>query len=107
MGKAENAVTKAVRQACQIRGALVVRVQAGGHRVGKHFVRGAEPGTADLIGAFMGRPIALEVKTAKGKQQLTQALWQVEWQRAGGIYAIVRSAEDTLKVLADIEMGEL
>jgi len=105
MGKAENAVTKSVRQACQLRGAMVVRVQAGSHMVGKHFVRGAEAGTADLIGSYMGRAIALEVKTAKGKQQPSQVEWETQWKEAGGVYAVVRSADDTLKVLADIEMG--
>ena len=105
MGKAENAVTKAVRQACQLRGAMVVRVQAGSHMVGKHFVRGAEAGTADLIGSYMGRAIAMEVKTAKGKQQPSQVEWASQWNEAGGWYFVVRSAEDTLAALDEVKKG--
>ena len=96
MGAAENAVTKAVRAACVLRGAMVVRVQAGSHMVGKHFVRGAEAGTADLIGCYRGRAIALEVKTAKGKQQESQIEWANLWDIAGGWYCLVRSASETL-----------
>lgn len=107
MGKAENAVTKGVRQACQIRGAMVVRVQAGGYVVGKNYIRGAQPGAADLIGVFLNRAIALEVKTAKGKQSASQLAWEQLWKEAGGIYAIVRSFDDTMKVLRDIEMGAI
>jgi len=103
MGKAENAVTKAVRAACVLRGAMVVRVQAGSHMVGKHFVRGAEAGTADLIGCYRGRAIALEVKTAKGKQQDSQVEWEFEWTARKGRYFVVRSASDTLEALDSID----
>lgn len=103
MGAAENAVTKAVRAACVLRGAMVVRVQAGSHMVGKHFVRGAEAGTADLIGCYRGRAIALEVKTAKGKQQESQIEWERWWIISGGKYGVVRSGFDTLQVLNAID----
>lgn len=103
MGKAENAVTKAVRAVCVLRGAMVVRVQAGSHRVGDHFVRGAEPGTADLIGCYRGRAIALEVKTAKGKQQPSQIQWERQWTDTGGRYFVVRSGMDTLEALDSID----
>ena len=103
MGAAENAVTKAVRAACVLRGAMVVRVQAGSHMVGKHFVRGAEAGTADLIGCYCGRAIALEVKTAKGKQQPSQIEWERSWILSGGRYFVVRSASDTLEALDSID----
>jgi len=103
MGAAENAVTKAVRAACVLRGAMVVRVQAGSHMVGKHFVRGAEAGTADLIGCYRGRAIALEVKTAKGKQQDSQIQWEREWTDTDGRYFVVRSAQDTLEALDSID----
>lgn len=103
MGAAENAVTKAVRAACVLRGAMVVRVQAGSHMVGKHFVRGAEAGTADLIGCYRGRAIALEVKTAKGKQRESQIYWEQDWLEADGRYFVVRSASDTLEALDSID----
>lgn len=103
MGAAENAVTKAVRAACVLRGAMVVRVQAGSHMVGKHFVRGAEAGTADLIGCYRGVAVAFEVKTAKGKQQPSQIEWEREWTDTDGRYFVVRSAQDTLEALDSID----
>lgn len=103
MGAAENAVTKAVRAACVLRGAMVVRVQAGSHMVGKHFVRGAEAGTADLIGCYRGVAIALEVKTPKGKQQPSQIQWEREWTDTEGWYFVVRSASETLEALDSID----
>lgn len=103
MGKAENAVTKSVRAACVLRGAMVVRVQAGSHMVGKHFVRGAEAGTADMIGSYRGVAIALEVKTPKGKQQPSQIQWEREWTDTDGRYFVVRSAQDTLEALDSID----
>ena len=109
MGAAENAVTKAVRAACVLRGAMVVRVQAGSHMVGKHFVRGAEAGTADLIGCYRGRAVALEVKVpraphrAKSRQSESQVRWQGDWEAFGGRYFVVRSASDTLEALDSID----
>lgn len=103
MGAAENAVTKAVRAACVLRGAMVVRVQAGGFRVGEHFIRAAENGCADLIGCYRGRAIALEVKTAKGKQQPSQIAWERDWVASDGRYFVVRSASDTLEALDSID----
>lgn len=103
MGAAENAVTKAVRAACVLRGAMVVRVQAGGFRVGEHFIRGAENGCADLIGSYRGIAIALEVKTPKGKQQPSQIQWEREWTDTEGRYFVVRSASDTLEALDSID----
>lgn len=103
MGKAENAVTKSVRAACAMRGAMVVRVQAGGIKIGDRFVRGAEAGTADLIGCYRGQAIALEVKTAKGVQQPLQVEWGIAWALAGGRYFLVRSGVDAMDALDSID----
>jgi hypothetical protein len=53
----------------------------------------------------MGRAIALEVKTAKGKQQPSQVEWASQWNEAGGWYFVVRSAEDTLAALDEVKKG--
>lgn len=103
MGKAENAVTQAVKLAIMQVGddASFVRVQAGTFRMGEHFVRGATAGTADLIGVYRGIPMALEVKTPTGRQSQTQRDWQARWELAGGVYAVVRSYEDALAAFAE------
>jgi len=103
MGAAENAVTKAVRLAIMQMGgdAAFVRVQAGTFRMGEHFVRGATAGTADLIGVYRGVPMALEIKTPTGRQSQSQKDWQANWELAGGVYAVVRSYEDTLAAFAE------
>ena len=105
MGRAENAVTKAVKLAIAQRGddAVFVRVQAGSFHVGEHFMRGAEAGTADLIGIYRGVPVALEVKTATGRQSQSQKDWQFRWTVAGGVYEIVRGYEDAARVFAAID----
>jgi hypothetical protein len=105
LGQAENAVTKAVKLAIAQRGddAVFVRVQAGSFHVGEHFMRGAEAGTADLIGVYRGIPVAFEVKTATGRQSKSQEEWSFRWRVAGGVYEIVRGYEDALRTLNDID----
>jgi penicillin-binding protein-related factor A (putative recombinase) len=101
MGKAENAVTRAVKDYLTLHGAVLVRVQAGGMRVGDHFVRGADAGTADMLGIWKERPFAVEVKTTKNKagprkngQSEAQIGFQAWWEAAGGVYLLARSVED-------------
>lgn len=105
MGHAENAVTKAVKLAIAQMGpaATFIRVQAGSFRVGERFIRGAEAGAADLIGCYRGYPVAIEVKTGKGRQSPTQKEWAERWRSAGGIYAVARSYEDARDLFVWIE----
>ena len=62
-------------------------------------VRAAVPGAADITGVYRGVPIAIEVKTAVGKQRREQAAFQRAWELAGGRYYIVRSVSDALAAL--------
>ena len=101
MGKAENAVTRTVRAWLTMHGAHVVRVQSGMIRAGAHFIHGAEPGTADLVGVMRGRAIAIEVKTPKGKVQPSQVVWAERWRLSGGIYLVARGIDD-LACLLDL-----
>ena len=106
MGHAENVVTRKIVFALGLRAGpsiVLVRVQAGSHKVGTYFVRGAEPGTADLIGTYRGVGLAIEVKTPKGKQNSNQKAWEDRWARAGGVYAVCRSALDALAVIDSID----
>ncbi len=62
-------------------------------------VRSGVKGSPDIIAVYRGRFIGFEVKTETGKQSLPQKRFQAACERAGGIYAIVRSAEDALSIL--------
>lgn len=58
-------------------------------------------GGADLVGLLRpsGRFLAIEVKTATGKQSDEQRAWAAAVQGAGGFYRVVRSPEEALDAL--------
>lgn len=59
-------------------------------------------GSADLIGVFRGRFVAVEVKTPTGRQSEDQKRWQALVEGKRGVYAIVRSENDARELLADL-----
>jgi hypothetical protein len=63
-------------------------------------VRFGEPGAADILGAFRGLPVAIECKTATGRQSAVQKRWQADWEAAGGRYIIARCVADAFAGLA-------
>lgn len=81
--------------------ALVHRANAGTFQgPGGTWVKGAAPGTADLLCCVTGgRFVALEVKTDKGQQTEQQRKYQAAVERKGGVYAVVRSVEDAIVVV--------
>jgi hypothetical protein len=66
------------------------------------YLRAGTPGIADIMGVCRGRAIALECKTERGKQSRQQMRFQVAFEKAGGLYAVVRSADEALTVLESI-----
>lgn len=64
-------------------------------------------GGADLVGMLMpsGRFVGFEVKTAKGRVSLEQAIWADAVRGGGGFVAFVRSVEGALEALARAERG--
>ena len=42
--------------------------------------------------------LALEFKTAKGRQSQVQKEWQADFERVGNMYAVVRSIEEAISV---------
>lgn len=105
MGRAENNVTKAIKLAITQQGdnATFVRVQSGTFATEGRIIRGAEAGTADLIGVYRGIPVALEVKTESGRQTATQREWQQRWEAAGGVYRVVRGYNDAAWLFAELD----
>jgi hypothetical protein len=63
---------------------------------------GLFPGSADLVGLFRGRFVAVELKTPSGRQSKEQRLWQKCVEDHGGIYALVRSTDDAHALLAEL-----
>jgi hypothetical protein len=55
---------------------------------------GLGPGSADLIGHYRGRFVAVEIKTPTGRQAPEQRLYQQRIERNGGIYQILRSVDE-------------
>ena len=48
--------------------------------------------TADMVGQTIGQAVAIEVKTATGKQSDAQKLWQQAFEKHGGIYELKKGA---------------
>lgn len=76
---------------------LVIRVNAGrfqGWNGGA--VKGAAPGTSDLVLCVAGNFLALEVKTDTGRQSDAQHRFQSAVEARGGVYRVVRSSSEAI-----------
>ena len=62
--------------------------------------------THEMVGQYIGVAIAPEYKQKKGKQQEEQALWQKNFERRAGKYAIIRSKEEMMDFIARVKRGE-
>lgn len=59
------------------------------------FLRFGRPGAPDVIAILPGgRFLAIECKSAKGRQSPEQRAWQRLCEAAGGLYVVVRSAAE-------------
>lgn len=57
------------------------------------------PGSGDGMGASAGIPLAVETKTAKGRQAEIQRNFQRRWEQCGGLYILARSPEQAVAEL--------
>jgi hypothetical protein len=64
-------------------------------------VRFGLEGSGDILGASCGRPLAVESKTATGKQREAQIIFERAWVKAGGIYILARSAAEAKEQLEE------
>jgi hypothetical protein len=64
------------------------------------------PGGSDLVGIFAGRFIALEIKTATGKESDEQRRFGALVESKGGSYAVLRSVEDARAWVARLRTTE-
>jgi VRR-NUC domain-containing protein len=66
--------------------------------------RGMRKGVPDLVILHSGRIMGLEVKSSGGTLSREQKEFRVEWERAGGIYAVLRSVEEGTALLEEWEV---
>ena len=84
----EAALQRAVIAALEAHGCYVVNVVTAGRA-----------GTPDIIACYEGRLIALEVKTRSGRVSPLQRVEGQRVERAGGVFAVVRSVDEALATL--------
>lgn len=86
-------------------GAMFWRQSSGVFRTldGKRVVKVSAVGVGDIIGAFRGRPVAIETKTLSGTLRATQVRFSDAWRRAGGVYIVARCPEDAVEALGRLE----
>lgn len=90
----ETDLSRAIQQALEAIGALVVRVQSGTARGGKQ--RLAKTGTPDLWVAWRGATMWLEVKLPGEKLSEAQEIWHAKCRAEGGDVRVVQSAHEAL-----------
>ena len=61
--------------------------------------------TPEMVGKTIGVAVAPEFKTSTGRQSERQQLWQVAFEKRGGVYRLVRSAADMLQLVSDVQAG--
>jgi hypothetical protein len=66
-------------------------IRPGGTRLQR---MGMRKGVTDLVILHSGRILGVEVKSPGGTVSREQKEFRVEWERAGGIYVVVRSVEE-------------
>lgn len=98
----ESEIQKDILEVLKSQG-MFFRINSGIARsFSNNFMRLAPKGTADIIGIKNGKAIAIEVKSATGKQSKVQILWQQQWESNGGIYIIARCIDDVLKIIQNL-----
>lgn len=72
-------------------------------RPSKYYKRGV----ADILGIYKQMPLAIEVKSEKGRLSIHQKMFLQEFKSYGGIAIVARSVEDVEKLLGEIDAGLL
>ena len=61
--------------------------------------------TPDMVGQTIGVAVAPEFKTARGQQAEAQANFQRAFEARGGVYRLVRSADDMRQLIQEVQDG--
>lgn len=57
-------------------------------------------------GPLLGLAFALECKTWRGRLSLAQDRWRLAWTKRGGLYAVVRSADEAVAAIEAWKRGD-
>lgn len=96
----ENKVIQACFQVLKRHGIFAWRNNTGCAWVGDRPLRYGLPGSADILGLLPnGRFLAVECKSAKGKQSSLQKTFEENITRNNGVYVLAYSAEDLEEAL--------
>ena len=63
--------------------------------------------TADMVGRVVGVAVQPEFKTRTGRQAADQNTWQAAVTRAGGVYRLIRSADEMQQLIGDVRGGKI
>lgn len=86
----EKEITKGIRHILRTHGVFHYKAWQGAM---------SEKGISDIIGIYQGRPLAIEIKTDRGRLSEYQEKFIERWRAAGGIGIVARSPGDVIKAL--------
>lgn len=69
----------------------------------KSFMRFGTPGSPDIIMVYKGQYIGLEIKGEKGVQSESQKYFQMNLEKAGGAYYVIRSIDELIAIIRQLE----
>lgn len=61
--------------------------------------------TEAMVGKTIGVAVAPEFKRPAGTQRESQVLWQAAFEARGGVYRLVRSADDMRQLVQEVQDG--
>ena len=102
-GEVQAAVLIAVGS---LEGAHFWRNNTGAFHDGKRLIRYGQVGSADVLGCYRGRFVAIECKARRGRLSADQRAWRSAVVAAGGVYIVAKgaSADDAaFDVLIELE----
>jgi hypothetical protein len=61
--------------------------------------------TPEMVGQRVGVAVAAEFKTETGRQSEAQRNWQRAFEARGGVYRVIRTPEEMLELVDDVQHG--
>ena len=90
----ESVLKKELKEVLKRYGAFHCMIKGGPH---------SKVGDPDIVVCYKGRFIGIEAKTHEGHQSTWQELRERQITEAGGIYAVIRSTEELIRLLEEVE----
>lgn len=98
----EKYVQQSVIQYLQLKRIFHWRNNTGGvvstYKDRTYFHRYGAIGSPDIFVIKNGKIFGIECKADNGKQSENQVVWQKDFEQAGGIYLLVKSVDDVIKI---------